>query len=139
MLLAIVEVNVYLVADAFIPTRYSLKNRRRIPNFALCLGQRIAGNESTKYRERRLKWLVQEGWESSLLYIFPPTTQTSERVRSRIAPDATLMTGSWDVKVRRCCTRDTKRSEIDSAIIQKNMSMLAVSETKVKRKGECVF
>ena len=52
-------------------------------------------------------------------------------------PEATLLLGSWNV--RGCSICETKRSEIGSVMVEQKLDMLALSETKVKGKGECIF
>ena len=41
--------------------------------------------------------------------------------------------------MRGCSTCQTKRSEIGSVMVERKMKVLALSETKVKDKSDCIF
>ena len=45
----------------------------------------------------------------------------------------------WSWNVRGCSTCEIKRSEIGSVKVERKSDVLALSETKMKGKGECIF
>ena len=47
------------------------------------------------------------------------------------------MIGSWNM--RGCIASETKRSDIGNVMLERKFVVLALSETKVKGKGECRF
>ena len=78
-----------------------------------------------------------DGAGNPLLCIAPPSRQQDRIGRGRQTPDAALLIGSGNVRL--CSTCETKRSEIGSVTLERKLTVLALSETKVKGKGECKF
>jgi len=106
---------------------------------ALLGGKRIPPPWSAARCKRRLKWTERGGWGSPPLYSIPQRQQDNERgERYRKVPQ-TLVIGS--LNVRGCGSRATewKRKEIEKMMVKRKMDVLAMSETKLKGKGELVF
>ena len=76
--------------------------------------------------------MAKRGAGNPLLYIALPSGQQGGRRSGR-----TLLIGSWNA--RGCRTCETKGSEIGSVMLEQNLVVLALSETKVKGKGARIF
>ena len=66
-----------------------------------------------------------------------PRRRQDERGEERHTPLQTLLLGS--LNVRGCSTSDVKRREIGEMFLRRKLDVLALSETKLKGKGECEF
>ena len=78
-----------------------------------------------------------EGTGNPLLLYLSPTKSQGIGGSGRIAPTRTLVIGS--LNVRGCGTSEEKRGEIGSMFVRRTMDVLALSETKIKGKGEVSF
>ena len=71
----------------------------------------------------------------NVIKVYEVTIKVDTNVR--LTPGTTLLIGSWNE--RGCSTCETKRSEIGSVMLERKLEVLALSETKVKGKGERIF
>ena len=78
-----------------------------------------------------------EGTGNPLLLYLSPTKSQGIGGSGRIAPTRTLGIGS--LNVHGCGMSEGKREEIGSMFVRRKMDVLALSETKIKGKGEVRF
>ena len=77
------------------------------------------------------------GWEPSPLYFIPPRCQTKGKGQERVMPPKSLNIGVFNV--RGCSTNEVKKSEIGKRFLRWRLDMWALSQTKLKGRGEVMF
>ena len=71
------------------------------------------------------------------MYFTPPGCQVRERGEERVKPPQSLNIGVFNV--RGCSTNEAKKGEIGKMFLRRRFDVRALSETKLKRKGEVIF
>ena len=77
------------------------------------------------------------GKEPSPLYFTPPRCQVRERGEGRVKPPQSVNIGI--VNVRGCSKNKAKKGEISKMFLRQRFDVCALSETKLKGKGEVMF
>ena len=71
------------------------------------------------------------------MYFTPPRCQVRERGDGRVKPPQSLNIGVFNVLG--CSTNDTKKGDIGKMFLRRRFDVCALSETKLKGKGEVMF
>ena len=83
------------------------------------------------------RYLIFSLCERNALYFTPPRCQVEEGGEGRIKPPQSLNIGVFNV--HGCSTNKVKKSEIGKMFLRPRFDVCALSETKLKEKGEVMF
>ena len=77
------------------------------------------------------------GCKASPLYFKPPRCQVREKGEGRVKPPQSLNIGGFNV--RGCNTNEVKKGETGKRFLRRRLDVCALSETKLKWRGEVMF
>ena len=87
--------------------------------------------------KKRLRGGGARGFEPSPLNFIPPRCPVGEMRERRVKPPQSLNMGVFNV--RGCSTNKVKKSEIGIMFLRRMLNVCALSETKLKGRGEVMF